>query len=180
MCGVGFCSDPTLDIISGNLTAGCNGTDSILGATGAIPSNFTADLKVYYPVVRDLMCLKNTGLNNKFCMTELLQQSGVDSFNAAAVDPLLIIIGLVFDSFNLDCNECTKAATQILQKASGIPFDTDGVTDVCGANFTATLNNTPVGITQTAVDTEFGNGVGALAPTTALILFTVGVFFTLL
>jgi hypothetical protein len=51
-------SDSTLDIISGNLTAGCNGTDAILGATGAIPTNFTADLKLYYPVVRDLMCLK--------------------------------------------------------------------------------------------------------------------------
>jgi hypothetical protein len=69
-------------------------------------------------------------------MTELLTQSGVDSFNAAAADPLFVIIGLVADSFNTDCNECTKAATQILQKASGIPFDTDEVTGLCGANFT--------------------------------------------
>jgi len=183
MCQVGFCSDPTLEIISGNITAGCNGADALIGSTNVIPTNFTAELKLYYPAFRDMMCLTNTvGLNTNFCLTEQLTQSSVDSFNAGATDPLAIIIELVSKSFNLDCNECTKAAAQIANKVPGFPFGTDALTSTCGANFTATLNNTPVNITQTAVDTEFKspNGVGALAPTTTLILFTVAVFFTLL
>jgi hypothetical protein len=42
------------------------------------------------------------------------------------------------------------------------------------------LNSTPVGITQTAVDSEFKNGARVLDPTAGIVLLVVSAFYTLL
>jgi len=175
MCGVGFCR-PDMVEADEFATGTCSG---IADVYGGIADNVTAAIKLYYPAVREMMCLKNSAANNTFCMTQYLAQAGSTvSLNAA--NPLDIIKGLISASFNMGCNECTKAAAQIVTKIA--PFNDSSLTASCGSDFTATLNSTPVGITQSAVDVEFGtkNGAAALAPTTALLLFTISVLFTLL
>jgi hypothetical protein len=69
-------------------------------------------------------------------MTELLTQSAVNSFNAAAADPFSILTELVVDSFNMDCNECSKAAFQLASEIPGSPIGNAALTSMCGANFT--------------------------------------------
>jgi hypothetical protein len=55
-------SAQTLDFIAGNITAGCNGTDT------GVPANFNAGLKLYYPVVRNMMCLKKYASTQYYSM----------------------------------------------------------------------------------------------------------------
>ncbi|KAJ7084670.1 hypothetical protein C8R44DRAFT_51707 [Mycena epipterygia] len=131
MCGVGFCSTDTLQGVE-FATGTCTGITDVYGG---ISDNVTTALELYYPAVRDMMCLKNSAANNTFCMTQYLAQAGSTmSFNAT--DPIALIKQLISAaSFNSGCNECTKAAAQIVSKIA--PFNSSSITASCGADFAA-------------------------------------------
>ncbi|KAJ7815642.1 hypothetical protein B0H14DRAFT_3745521 [Mycena olivaceomarginata] len=153
---------PILEGIANNISAGCGSSFSNTPLPPAL--SLITTFKNDYPVIREMMCLQNTAANDKFCMTELLTQANLGSFKLAADKPE-VLAQLLTASFNLDCNECTKAAWT-LAKTIAPSFGTTPVDAVCGANFTATLNTTAKGVTQLAVQKEFStskNGVAALA-----------------
>ncbi|KAJ7119173.1 hypothetical protein C8R44DRAFT_982819 [Mycena epipterygia] len=166
MCGAGSCSNDTLSQISGNVSTPC-GAD-LLNATD-------------YSFLRETMCLKDSTAN-KFCVTEAITPEGAADISGSS--PELTILGLFLSSSALGatCNECTKAQYQLSVKAGSSNFQP--INDICGANFTATLNSTAVGITQAAVNSDFKvkskNGAGTLAPTTGLFLLAASGFFALL
>jgi len=176
MCGVGFCNTNSVEIVE--FQAGtCSG---FADGEGGIPPNDNATIVGYYPAVREMMCLKNSGFNNSFCMTHFLAQAN-STVSLNAPNPFILFNQLIAASFNMGCNDCTKAATQIAAKIA--PVNDSSITASCGADFAATLYSPPVGITQTAVDTVFQvkkNGAAALVPTTAVFLFTIFRLFTLL
>ncbi|KAJ7664211.1 hypothetical protein B0H17DRAFT_1211385 [Mycena rosella] len=161
-CGVGACSSDTLSHISGNLTA-----------CGADPSFNVTE----YSAFRELVCLKDT-VANKFCVTESFTQIGAANFTAATPEETIFVLVLGLTPFGATCNECTKAQYQLAVKAGNSDFQP--LTQICGANFTATLNTTAVGITQAAVNSEFKanskNGARALSPTASLLLLVFGTF----
>jgi len=181
MCETGFCSPQTLESIASTIEAGC-GSD-LSGLPGITPPqglSVVAALKQNYPIVRDLLCLRNTAQGNKFCMTELIADNRTqDLYNA---DPAAMV-GKLMDLAlnNLDCNECTKAAYGIT-KSIKPNFGTGDIDAACGANFTATLNTTAVGINHTALAVEFtSNGVMGLAmPSLSLLPLTMFFVFAVL
>jgi hypothetical protein len=81
--------------------------------------------------------MSSTAANDKFCMTELLTQANLGSFKLAADKPE-VLAQLLTTSFNLDCNECTKAAWT-LAKTIAPSFGRTPVDAFCGANFTGGL-----------------------------------------
>jgi len=178
MCGVGSCSNDSVGDVQ--FQAGtCSGFAE--GDGGILPSD-TAAIVSYYPAVREMMCLKNSAFNNSFCMTHFLAQAN-STVSLNAPNPFILFNQLIEASFNMGCNDCTKAATQIAAKIA--PVNDSSIAASCGADFAASLYSPHVGITQTAVDSVFEvkktNGVAALAPTTqAVLLFTIFGFFTLL
>ncbi|KAJ7610625.1 hypothetical protein DFH06DRAFT_1374287 [Mycena polygramma] len=163
-CAVG--SQDTLNSIASNLTAGCGD----LGINNA--TNFG--------LIRDTMCLKDT-VTDKFCTVEAFSVNGTES---QAAEPSEMLLGLLLSASPLaaKCNECTKAQYQLAVKAGDSNFQP--LQDICGANFTATLNSTVVGVTSIAVAGDFAlpkghsvaphNGAGLLAPPAGLLLAVLG------
>ncbi|KAJ7919593.1 hypothetical protein B0H13DRAFT_2656660 [Mycena leptocephala] len=142
-CGVGTCSSDTVNKISTSVNASCsvdtfNATD--------------------FASLRESLCLKDT-VANTFCTVESFSQgsSDTDTNSTNTASPGEILLGIFLDSSTLfsPCNECGKARYQLDVKAGNTDFQF--LTDRCGANFTATLNSTLVGVAQTAVTTEFKN-----------------------
>ncbi|KAJ7244404.1 hypothetical protein B0H12DRAFT_1129430 [Mycena haematopus] len=167
-CAAGPCSADTLDQIS-NLTAGCSDFDGTAFAAA-------------FPESRELLCLKDTTANT-FCATEALM-SGVNetataNTNTTGATPEDVLLGLVLASSGFGtCTQCTKAQYQVSVKFG--QTDSSGFEDDCGADFSAQLNSTAVGIEQTAVTSESKNGAGAVTPTNLLILLAVFGFCALL
>ncbi|KAJ7463244.1 hypothetical protein FB451DRAFT_1095054 [Mycena latifolia] len=177
MCGVGMCSPAVIEQVGGNISAGC-GTDF---AGFPLSSNVSAlidTLKSDYPIVRDMMCMKN---NDQFCMTDLLTEAIVGGLNLA--DPVAVVGTLITRAFNLDCNNCTKAAFRLASLiAPSFYTGAQAISTVCGADFTTPVDGPePASITHTAVSFMFSqNGGVALAPTAALLLAVTAVFITLM
>ncbi|KAJ6464733.1 hypothetical protein C8R47DRAFT_67297 [Mycena vitilis] len=156
-CAVGSCSQDTLNNIASNLTAGC-GDIGINNATN-------------FGLIRDTMCLKDT-VTSKFCTVEAFSVNGTQS---QAAEPSEMLLGLLLSASPLaaTCNECTKAQYQLAVKAGDSNFQP--LQDICGANFTATLNSTVVGVTSVAVAGDFASvaphsGAGLLGPPAGLLL----------
>ncbi|KAJ7114251.1 hypothetical protein C8R44DRAFT_881119 [Mycena epipterygia] len=181
MCEMGFCSPQTLESIASTIEAGCGSDLSGLpGITLPQGLSMVTALKQNYPIVRDLLCLRNTAQGNKFCMTELIVDNRTqDLYNA---DPTAMVGKLVGRALNnLDCNECTKAAYGIA-KSIQPNLGTGDIDVACGANFTATLNTTAVGINHTALAVELmPNGVmGLVVPSRFLLSLTMLFVFAVL
>ncbi|KAJ7171398.1 hypothetical protein C8R46DRAFT_1262841 [Mycena filopes] len=176
MCGVGFCSNSTLEYIAGTISAGC--TSGLGSLPIPAPLALVSTLKTDYPVVRQMMCLKNTQAQNEYCMSELLgAQAKLGNFASASADTA--VSALIGQAFNLDCNECTKAAFS-LGKTLDPTLGVAALNNVCGANFTATLSTAaPVGILHTEVKTQF-NGAAALSVHTVGYLLAASVLFVML
>ncbi|KAJ7503735.1 hypothetical protein B0H11DRAFT_1984123 [Mycena galericulata] len=188
MCSVGSCS------------AGCGSSfdETPLPNATALAST----LYLSYFDVREMMCLQkyvtsfgfmctlptkiraacSTANKNTFCMTELLNAANIEAFDLSA--PEKVIEQLVFAAFNLECNECTKAAFKIYSNTIPGINGTALLESKCGATFTSTLAADPASsINETATLKQFNvNGVSPFSAPTAsvLILTTVALFFTLL
>ncbi|KAJ7686918.1 hypothetical protein B0H17DRAFT_702669 [Mycena rosella] len=161
MCGAGSCSADTISHISGNVTAGC-GADEAFNVTD-------------YSALRDMMCLKDT-VANKFCVTESVKPDNTTGINGSSPEDTILGLFLSASFLGATCTECTKAQYQLQVKFGSSNFQP--INDICGANFTANLNSTVVGVTQAAVNSDFKakNGAGKLAPTASLLLAVFGLF----
>ncbi|KAJ7884942.1 hypothetical protein B0H13DRAFT_1889777 [Mycena leptocephala] len=168
-CAVGVCSSDVLNEVTANITAGCADVfNSTIFAFN--PTNFSLN--------RDTLCLKDT-VANTFCITEFFgANESVTDDQAVMLGGLSLGLDFISSGFLTSCDECGKAQYQLRVKNGNSDFSS--LTTFCGANYTATLNSTPVGITQTAVDSEFKNGARVLDPTAGIVLLVVSAFYTLL
>ncbi|KAF8192353.1 hypothetical protein K438DRAFT_1830037 [Mycena galopus ATCC 62051] len=158
-CGVGICSPSTLTQITTDVGSACN-------IDGEFNTTDFGDL-------RTLFCLKDSTANS-FCLTETFAQSGVNSSSSTASPAEMVFLLLLVASDILagpTCNECTKAQYQLAVASGNTDFTF--INETCGADFTATLNDTVVGVTQTALTSTFKNGAGALVPTASLLVLAV-------
>jgi hypothetical protein len=157
MCGRGSCNSQVIQTVAANVSAGCGSNIGDIALSS--PASVLATVQLGYPIIRNMMCLQDTNFN--FCMsknwtTAALQLTMVN-------DPVAVIEQLISKSFNTDCNECTKAAFQLYNKAFPQINGTGLITDVCGADFAATLNNPVVNIRQSAQNGTYSSGAGILA-----------------
>ncbi|KAJ7318565.1 hypothetical protein DFH08DRAFT_971305 [Mycena albidolilacea] len=131
--------------------------------------------------------LQQSTVTNTFCTVETFQSRNDTDTDAAAnnttttTDPgdILFTIFLASSTLFTPCNECAKAQYQFAMKLGSTDI---GTLDRCGADFTANLNSTVVGVKQVGITSEFKNAAGApaLAPTAGLLLLAMSGFFALL
>ncbi|KAJ6563437.1 hypothetical protein DFH09DRAFT_1279004 [Mycena vulgaris] len=148
MCGVGFCSPQTLQRIAATITGGCGASFGAFKLPAA--AQFVSTLTTDYPIFRQMMCLRNSAAGNKFCMTEAFVQSVSSKIDFA--DPAGTVQSLINLASNGDCNQCTKAAFQLINKV--IPLGSDKITKTCGPAF-GDINAPPIGISQAAINVAF-------------------------
>ncbi|KAJ6566582.1 hypothetical protein B0H19DRAFT_1257784 [Mycena capillaripes] len=166
-CGVGSCTADTISQLSNSVNSTCG----------------TGDFNVTdFVAIRETLCLKDTTANT-FCTTEGFTQgstvTNTSDPGSGAIGVLFGILAASSDNF-APCNECAKARYQLRVKAGG-STDFQILNQSCGANFTATLNSTVVGVSQEAVAGDFkSNGAVVFAPTAGLLLLVISGFFALL
>ncbi|KAF8192318.1 hypothetical protein K438DRAFT_1829991 [Mycena galopus ATCC 62051] len=165
---------PAIENLLSSTDAGCLAPDpstltqitTDVGSACSIDGEFnTTD----FGDLRTLFCLKDSTANS-FCLTETFAQSGVNSSSSTA-SPAEMVFLLLLVASGPTCNECTKAKYQLAVASGNTDFTF--INETCGADFTATLNDTVVGVTQTALTSTFKNGAGALVPTASLLVLAV-------
>ncbi|KAH9986529.1 hypothetical protein BJV74DRAFT_718044, partial [Russula compacta] len=150
LCSKDACSNQTLAAFVTNITQGCS---SELGSNNG---NVTTSVQEFYPSVRQIVCLKDNN-TNQLCPVEGLYDiqnaTGTISVdNVFSLIPQILFVGLpVGQGQNTTCNNCTKAAYNILH--SNIPQnitsdDNSTISNQCGASFLD--GKTPAGISETA------------------------------
>ncbi|KAI0051804.1 hypothetical protein FA95DRAFT_1554064 [Auriscalpium vulgare] len=195
----GFCSQPacansSLSTILTNITQGCATDLSVVGfSQGSLPA-LIASVEEYYPLAREIACLKDNSAN-QLCVTEELTDVQTSTGSTLSVNGITSLVPQLlsggFSSLNLTqsqtCNGCTKTAFNLIGQTYPGIFDSDDnttISNACGADF---LNGAqPSGISQTAsgdkLPSSGKNGVVAgisIGPMTAsMVALAVG-FLTL-
>jgi len=163
LCSQGSCSNDVLAEVVNNVTSGCAGDFS--GAANSI----TQMVQTAYPVVRNIMCLKDDN-SNQLCVTETLNdvQNVVGQLTLSNFDISSLVEqvqNVVSNAANLACTNCVKAAVGLAsQLTTQFPEIDQGLDAICGANFAE--GSDASGVSQTALNGEFT----AKKPNSALAL----------
>ncbi|KAJ1306344.1 hypothetical protein OPQ81_007351 [Rhizoctonia solani] len=177
-CAQPACTNATIDAAISNITNGCQSDLNSAGVTTGTWQDITDYVKEWYPVGRQVACLKNGG---SFCVTSTLQAienwlgQPLSKNTISTVVPKLISTGTDIPT-NLTCTDCTKAAYALirphLSDSQRGTWD-NAATGQCGSSYTD--GTTPVGIIQSANSaTQGSSSNGALSSfgawsTTALL-----------
>jgi hypothetical protein len=138
-----------IQTVAANVSAGCGSNIGDIALSS--PASVLATVQLGYPIIRNMMCLQecvspyvgtvkfslyhdfNLSTNFNFCMSKNWTTAALQL--AMVNDPVAVVEQLIAKSFNTDCNECTKAAFQLYNKAFPQINGTGLITDACGANF---------------------------------------------
>ncbi|KAF8274393.1 hypothetical protein EI94DRAFT_681244 [Lactarius quietus] len=161
LCSKDPCTNQTLATLVANITQGCSSDLSSLGINDSDPSSITASVQQYYPVVRQVACLKDNN-DNQLCVIDELYniQNTTGTLSAADIFSLKHIVPIL-TSQNVSCNNCTKEAynTIITQYPQAITSDVNStISNQCGADFID--GKTPAGISQTAAGSSLSKSGG--------------------
>ncbi|KAI9463524.1 hypothetical protein BJY52DRAFT_1252039 [Lactarius psammicola] len=144
LCSTDPCTNQTLATLVANVTQGCSSDLSSLGISNSNVSSITASVQEYYPVVRQVACLKDDNANQLCFIEELYSIQNVtgtlSADNVFSLFPKLIAAGLPALGLpqNVTCNNCTKEAYNIIISESPQVITSDGnstLSKQCGADF---------------------------------------------
>ncbi|KAI9437738.1 hypothetical protein H4582DRAFT_297466 [Lactarius indigo] len=164
LCSKDPCTNQTLATLVANITQGCSSDLSSLSINNSNISSITASVQEYYPVVRQIACLKDNNANQLCLIEELYDVQNVTGTlitdNVFSLFPKLIAEGLPALGLpqNVTCNNCTKEAYNIIitQTPQAIASDENStLSKQCGADFLD--GKTPAGISQTAAGSDLSN-----------------------
>ncbi|KAG8735001.1 hypothetical protein FRC10_011090 [Ceratobasidium sp. 414] len=161
------CTSEVIDAAFTNITTGCQ---SELGFATNIIEGFGAFAAEWYPIAREVACLKDSNAGDAFCLTIALQ--AIEKYIHIALSKtalLMVILGLEALKppipKDIICATCTQATYALIRPKLN---DTSrGIWDKflggdCGSNFTS--GPSPPNIKQSANDSPpQGQGNGALA-----------------
>ncbi|KAI0062922.1 hypothetical protein BV25DRAFT_1838024 [Artomyces pyxidatus] len=165
LCSQTACTNSSLSAVVTNVTQGCSGDLASIGFNSDALPTVIADVQSFYPLVREVACLKDDSAN-ELCVTEELNalQSAVGSLTINTITGLIPkVLAGGFSSLNLPnnatCNSCTKEAYNLInsQMPSIISSDDNStISSSCGADFSNGAQ--PSGISQTAAGLSLSNG----------------------
>jgi len=154
LCARGACSNATLAAVTTNVTTGCSVELSSLGLGTDDPTSLITGIQEAYPVVRQIICLKDTSAN-QLCPTEILTdiQNSFGTLSITGIETLVgsYIAGNATVPKDATCSDCTKESFNLInQNFPGlIPSGTsNNLSAECGSSF---INgSSPSDITETA------------------------------
>jgi len=143
ICSSAPCSNQTLASVITNITNGCSAEYSTaVGSHQITVPQVIQMVQEYYPVVREVACLKDSK-SNQLCVVESLQdiQGLVGNLSPSNVNNIIPqVTSMTSIPTNLLCTDCSKEAYNIV--AMDLPGLVSQVNlpsllgGVCGANFT--------------------------------------------
>ncbi|KAJ7178407.1 hypothetical protein C8R43DRAFT_457182 [Mycena crocata] len=177
LCAAAPCSNDTLSAVVSNVTAGCS-----TELSGADSSTFLPLVQQYYPTVRKVVCLTDSGTN---CVTQTLTNvqailGTLSLDNVGGVIEKAVTTTASSIPSNVTCTNCIKEAFNIVNAdfPSMASSASSAIQSECGADFID--GKSPSGIVQSATTTGGGSNSasatamimtrGALAGLTASVL----------
>ncbi|KAJ7497419.1 hypothetical protein FB451DRAFT_1076101 [Mycena latifolia] len=179
LCAAAPCSNATLEAVVTNVTTGCSAELSSAGSSVSA-SSITTLVEQYYPTVRQLICLTDSGTN---CITQTLTniQTILGTLSLTNVgDVITNAFSTTEIPSNVTCSNCVKAAYNVLNDTfpDAVSSEASALQSECGSSFTD--GSTPAGIAESATKTGTGSnsatapsmiiGRGALAGLSASVL----------
>ncbi|CAE6345397.1 unnamed protein product [Rhizoctonia solani] len=165
-CAQPACTNATIDTVLSNITSGCSNDLNSAGVTTGTWEDITDYVKEWYPVGRQVACLKN---GNSFCVTTTLQAienwvgQPLSKNTIQTVLPRLVSTTTEVPT-NLTCTDCTKAAYALirphLNDANRGTWD-NTATGQCGSTYAD--GTTPSGIIESANSATQGSSNGAVS-----------------
>lgn len=168
LCAASPCDNATLSSAAQNVSSGCQ-TDLASHETAVSAATILNAAIQFYPTVRQVVCLKDTGTsgNGELCITELLTdvQTAIGqplSINTLSQIPAIIsngsFAGISIPSA-VTCSSCTQAAWSIVDQeipqAANVSVITNALNSKCGASFVSSATTLPANIVE---------GTGTAAP----------------
>ncbi|KAG8742335.1 hypothetical protein FRC12_015391 [Ceratobasidium sp. 428] len=157
-CGQPACTNDTFSAAIASLRNGCQ---SDLAAKGWLPdiiASFFEKLALYYLSVREAMCLRDTGNDQKLCITTTLNNTEAMVGQSLNIGTLIAEMPGVLRNHNLSipanisCTPCTQGAYTIarpqLPSESSVQAWDNFWINQCGENFIS--GTLPTSIAQTA------------------------------
>lgn len=165
-CSQPACTNATLDSLMSNITTGCATDLSAAGVTSDDISSYKPLVESFYPVVREITCLKDTS-SNAYCVTTTLK--AIESFigeplsinSISTIAPKLAASGTEVPK-DLVCSSCIQAAYGIIKPyltKSDIQTTDSYFSGECGSTFTN--GTTPTNIIQTASTATAGSSTAS-------------------
>jgi len=168
LCAASPCDNATLTAAATNISSGCQ-SDLSSHETGVSAATILNTAIQFYPTVRQVVCLKDTGStgSGELCITELLTdvQTAVGqplSINTLSQIPAIISsgnFGGISIPKNITCSNCTQAAWSIVDQqipqAANVSVITSTLNSQCGASFVSSASSLPANIVE---------GTGTAAP----------------
>ncbi|KAG8786277.1 hypothetical protein FRC12_016749, partial [Ceratobasidium sp. 428] len=169
ICSQPACTNATIDAVISNFTAGCRTDLTQENMTNDQVQTIVGYVKTYYPVAREVVCLKDSNTSNQFCVTDGLKrlenQIGVPLTPNNLRNP--IYSNFTLDSImkkNVICTDCMKAAWNIVKPYTNSTdrAETESELDgICGSGFAnssapASIQGTANSGTQAASDSQNG------------------------
>jgi hypothetical protein len=165
LCSKGPCTNQTLATLVSNITQGCSSDLSSLGINGNA-SSITASVQHYYPVVREIACLKDNNASQLCIIEELYNiQNNTGTLTPDDIFSSQLILPILTLPQNMTCNNCTKEAYNIIitKYPQDITSHTNStISKQCGADFLD--GKTPADISQTAAGSSLSKSSGNVAP----------------
>lgn len=166
-CAQPACTNATIDALISNITTGCASDLSTAGVTSDSVADIKENIEYWYPVAREVTCLKDSNNSNKFCITTTLQ--AIESYvgeplslnNLNSLVPRLAMSGGNIPT-NLTCTDCVQAAYALirphLNDANRGTWDSY-LAGQCGTSFTS--GTSPSSIIQSANSATPGSSTTA-------------------
>ncbi|CAE6488127.1 unnamed protein product [Rhizoctonia solani] len=165
-CAQPACTNGTIDTLISNITTGCSSDLNSAGVTTGTWQDISEYVKEWYPVGRQVACLKN---GDSLCVTSTLQSienwlgQPLSKNTIETVLPRLVSTTTEVPA-NVTCTDCTKAAYALirphLNDANRGTWD-NTVAGQCGSSYTD--GTTPSGIVESANSATQGSSNGALS-----------------
>ncbi|CAK5281591.1 unnamed protein product [Mycena citricolor] len=151
LCAAAPCSNATLSAVVANVTNGCSAELSMAPSSSTSSATLTALVEQYYPTVRQMVCLSDSGTN---CITQTLS-SLQTSLGTLSLNSIGTVISNAFKSnlrlpSNVTCTDCVKEAYNVLNQdfpSTGSALSTS-LQNQCGSSFTN--GSAPSNVVETA------------------------------
>lgn len=155
-CPQPACTNATIDSLISNITTGCTTDLSAAGTTPADMQTAQTLIEKFYPVTREVSCLKDANNSGAYCLTTTLKafeshmNASLGMSSMSTIAPKLAASGGDVPK-DLVCTPCIDAAYGLIKPyLSSTDIETvDGyLNGLCGSTFTN--GTTPTNIIQTA------------------------------
>ncbi|KAG8723653.1 hypothetical protein FRC09_002315 [Ceratobasidium sp. 395] len=155
-CSQPACTNTTIDAVISNVTSGCRTDMAQRDVTDDQVETVRRYIEEFYPVAREVVCLKDSNAANQFCITESLKHLEAQIGVPLTPDNLQNLDYSTFSSNstimkNLTCTDCTKAAWNIIKPYVGSDDQAkleSHLNEICGSGFAN--SSAPASIQRTA------------------------------